>query len=94
MLSLKLIPILWLAVVACNLFVKKFTPELSGWYPAYSGVVAIITLVGILLISCFNDFIEQINFFIQPSVKAYQFIHFTNIYLHKFRSIVGCNSRI
>lgn len=54
MLSLKLIPILWLAVVACNLFVKKFTPELSGWYPAYSGVVAIITLVGILLISCFQ----------------------------------------
>ena len=55
MLSLKLIPILWLAVVACNLFVKKFTPELSGWYPAYSGVVAIITLVGILLISCFQS---------------------------------------
>ena len=54
MLSLKLIPILWLAVVACNLFVKKFTPELSGWYPAYSGVVPIITLVGISLISCFQ----------------------------------------
>lgn len=48
MLSLKLIPILWLAVVACNLFVKKFTPELSGWYPAYSCVVGVLTTVFLL----------------------------------------------
>lgn len=43
MLCYKLIPILWLAVIACNFLVKKVTPELSGWYPAYSIVIGFLT---------------------------------------------------
>ena len=50
MLSLKLIPVLWLAVILCNLLTKKAAPELSSWYPAYSVVVGVFT-TGILLLT-------------------------------------------
>ena len=48
MLSLKLIPVLWLAVVMCNLLAKKFTPEISSWYPTYSCVVGVLTTMFLL----------------------------------------------
>lgn len=48
MLCYKLILILWLVVILCNLLVRKVTPELSGWYPAYSIVVAFLTTAFLL----------------------------------------------
>lgn len=48
MLCYKLIPILWMAVILCNLLVKKITPELSGWYPAYSIIVGLLTTAFLL----------------------------------------------
>lgn len=44
----KLILILWLVVTLCNLLVRKVSPELSGWYPAYSIVVAFLTTAFLL----------------------------------------------
>lgn len=48
MLCYKLILILWLVVTLCNLLVRKVSPELSGWYPAYSIVVAFLTTAFLL----------------------------------------------
>ena len=46
-LTLKLIGLLWLAVLLSNLFAEKFAAELMRWYPFYSVVVGLIT-TGIL----------------------------------------------
>lgn len=51
MLCYKLILILWLAVTLCNLLVRKASPELSGWYPAYSIVVAFLTTAFLLCLA-------------------------------------------
>lgn len=45
MLALKLIPVLWAAVVLCNLLTKKLVPELMTWYPVYSVIVGVLTTV-------------------------------------------------
>lgn len=50
MLSLKLIPVLWVAVILCNLLTKKAAPELSTWYPVYSIVIGVLT-TGVLLLT-------------------------------------------
>ena len=46
-LTLKLIGLLWLAVLLSNLFAEKFAAELMRWYQFYSVVVGLIT-TGIL----------------------------------------------
>lgn len=49
MLSLKLIPILWIAVILCNLLANKAAPELSSWYPVYSIMIGVLTTAVLLL---------------------------------------------
>lgn len=50
MLSLKLIPVFWIAVVLCNLITKKAAPMISGWYLPYSIVIGALT-TGVLFLT-------------------------------------------
>lgn len=49
MLALKLIPVLWIAVLLANIFCKRYTPEIASWYPAYSIVVGLIATLFFLI---------------------------------------------
>lgn len=50
MLSLKLIPVIWVAVVLCNLIARKTASEISGWYLPYTIVIGVLT-TGVLLLT-------------------------------------------
>lgn len=44
-LSLKLIPVLWVAVILCDVICTKFASEIAGWYLIYSMIIGVLTTV-------------------------------------------------
>lgn len=50
MLSLKLILVVWIAVILCNLITRKAALEISGWYLPYTIVIGVLT-TGVLLLT-------------------------------------------
>lgn len=49
MFSLKLILVIWIAVVLCNLITRKAALEISGWYLPYTIVIGVLTTGALLL---------------------------------------------
>lgn len=50
MLSLKLVLVVWIAVILCNLITRKVASDISGWYLPYSIVIGVLT-TGVLLLT-------------------------------------------